>query len=132
VLRGLRLLAAAWATTSALAAPPASAQTDATAPPSAAARPAPATPGNLSREEKRCNAALRRVERHRETIAETRKAQDANLRTAENCATKRACEQASHRERSLLARRERQERQLAQLEAEARNLCDAPTAAPRL
>jgi len=99
------------------------AQEAALAAPADATRPAPATPGNLSREEKRCNAGLRRVERHRMKLAETTRAVEANRKTAEACGSRRACDQASHRDKTLGARARREERQLAQLEAEAKKLC---------
>jgi hypothetical protein len=90
----------------------------------------PATPGNLTREEKRCNAGLRRVDRHKQKLAETKRIHEATRKAREECASPRACEQASHRERTLDARERNEERQLAKLEAEAQDLCAAARAAP--
>ena len=101
--------------------------------PAAGARPGPATPGNLTREEKRCNAGLRRVERHKEKLADTKRTHEAHREVAASCGSTRACERATHREKTLDARERREESQLAKLEAEARNLCAAvvPAAKPR-
>lgn len=96
-----------------------------------ATRPAPATPGNLTREEKRCNAGLRRVERHKEKLAETKRTHEATRKAVETCGSPRACERASHRERTLDARARNEERQLARLDAEARDLCAAAKAAQK-
>ena len=95
----------------------------------AASRPVPATPGNLSREEKRCASGVRRVERQKEKLAETRRALDANRAAAATCGDPRACERTAHRGKSLEARAHNEERQLGRLEAEAQALCDAATAA---
>ena len=97
----------------------------------AATRPVPATPGNLTREEKRCNAGLRRVDRHKQKLAETKRIHEATRKAREDCGSPRACEQASHRERTLDARERNEERQLARLDAEALKLCAASAAKPR-
>jgi len=102
---------------------------DAAAPPPDIAMPAPSVPGNLTREEKRCNAALRRVERHEEKLAETKRALEANREATSNCSEPRACGRAAHRRNTLAARERNEERQLARLETEARSLCDASAAA---
>lgn len=102
---------------------------DAAPPPPDIAKPAPITPGNLSREEKRCNAALRRVERQSEKLAETKRALEANREATAGCSNTRACDRAAHRRNTLAARERNEERQLARLEAEARSLCDASAAA---
>jgi hypothetical protein len=94
-------------------------------------RAVPATPGNLTREEKRCNASVRRVERHKEKLAETRRAIEANRAAGAGCADARACERTAHRGKTLAARERNEERQLARLEAEARALCDVAAAAAR-
>jgi hypothetical protein len=101
--------------------------------PSAATRPMPATPGNLTREEKRCSAGVRRVERHKEKLTETKRAHEAHRKVAASCGSARTCERAAHREKTLDARARREESQLAKLEAEARSLCAAvvPTPQPR-
>lgn len=104
---------------------------DASAPAAATQRAVPATPGNLTREEKRCNASVRRVDRHKEKLAETRRAIDANRAAGEGCANARACERNAHRGKTLDARKHNEERQLARLEAEARALCDVAAAAAR-
>ena len=57
-----RSTARAAAFACALSATVAIAQADPPSPPPTATRPAPATPGNLTPDEKRCNAGLRRVE----------------------------------------------------------------------
>jgi hypothetical protein len=101
------------------------------APPPAATRPVPATPGDLSREEKRCAAGVRRVERHKEKLAETQRTIEAHRKTIENCGDPRACERAAYRGRTLATRESNEARQLGRLEAEARVLCDAATAAAR-
>jgi hypothetical protein len=95
-----------------------------------ATRPTPATPGNLTPAEKRCTAGLRRVDRHQQKLAETKRLHEATRKTVENCGSARACEQASHRERTLDARSRNEERQLARLEAEARSLCAVVVPAP--
>lgn len=95
----------------------------------ATAKPAPATPGDLSREEKRCHAGLRRVDRQREKLAQTHRAREESVKAAETCGTPRACERSAHRSKSLDARERQEERQLAKLEAEARALCDEAAAA---
>ncbi len=94
-------------------------------------RAVPATPGNLTREEKRCNASVRRVDRHKEKLAETRRAIGANRAAGEGCADARACERTAHRGKTLAARERNEERQLERLEAEARALCDVAAAAAR-
>lgn len=98
--------------------------------PPVAARPAPATPGNLTPAEKRCNASLRRVDRHQQKLAETKRIREASRKAVENCDSPRACEQASHRERTLETRERNEERQLARLDTEARKLCAASAPAP--
>jgi len=119
--------------TCALAAGTAFAQDTLPSPAPTAAAVAQDRTGNLSRAEKRCNAALRRVERHREKLAETQRAIEAHRKTAGSCAGRRACDQASHREKTLTARERREARQLDQLEAEAEKLCAvaATPAGPR-
>jgi hypothetical protein len=129
--RGLLVLVCAAAFVCMLPAGAATAQADPPSSPPSATRPAPATPGNLTREEKRCNAGMRRVDRHREKLAETKRAHEAHRKLAASCGSARACERASHRERTLDARERREESQLAKLEAEARNLCAAATPAPK-
>jgi hypothetical protein len=113
----------------ALASGPVDAQQDVAAPP-AAMRPVPATPGNLTPEEKRCNAGLRRVDRHQQKLAETKRVREASRKAVENCGSTRACEQASHRERTLDTRERNEERQLARLDTEARKLCAASASKP--
>lgn len=98
-------------------------------PAAATQRAVPATPGNLTREEKRCNASVRRVDRNKEKLAETRRAIEANRAASRSCADARACERTVHRGKTLAARERNEERQLARLEAEARTLCDAATVA---
>jgi len=122
-----------WIVPLALALPsgPIHAQQYVAATPAAAARPVPATPGNLTREEKRCNAGLRRVDRHKEKLAETKRAREAHRTVAASCGTARACERAAYREKTLGARERREESQLAKLEAEARNLCAEVPPAPK-
>ena len=83
----------------------------------------------LSREEKRCASGVRRVERQREKLAETRRGVEANRAAAAACSDPRACERTAHRGKTLEARASNEERQLGRLEAEARTLCDAATAA---
>jgi hypothetical protein len=126
-----RVLACATALACALLAGAAAAQADPPSLPPAAARPVPATPGNLTREEKRCNAGLRRVDRHKEKLAETKRAHEAHRAVAASCGTARTCERAAHREKTLDARERREESQLAKLEAEARILCAEVPPAPR-
>jgi hypothetical protein len=109
----------------------ATAQADLPASSPAATRPVPATPGNLTREEKRCNAGLRRVDRHKEKLAETKRVHEAHRKVAASCGSARSCERAIHRENTLDARERREESQLAKLEAEAQDLCAAAGAAPR-
>jgi hypothetical protein len=121
----------AFACTLAAGAAIAQADPPSTLPPPTATRPAPATPGNLTREEKRCSAGVRRVDRHKEKLAETKRAHAAHLKVAASCGSARACERAAHREKTLDARERREESQLAKLEAEARNLCAAVVPAPK-
>jgi len=102
---------------------------DAEAPASATQRAVPATPGNLTREEKRCNASVRRVDRHKEKLAETQRTIEAHRKTIEHCGDPRTCERAAYRGRTLATRERNEARQLGRLEAEARALCDAATAA---
>ena len=120
--------AAAFACT--LAAGAATAQAEPPSSPPTAMRPVPATPGNLTREEKRCNAGVRRVERHKEKLAETKRTREAHREVAASCGSARACERATHRAKTLDARERREESQLAKLEAEAQYLCAAAGAAP--
>jgi len=131
VNRSARPAACAAAFACALSATGAIAQADPPSSPPTATRPAPATPGNLTPDEKRCNAGLRRVDRHQQKLAETKRLHEAARKTAGTCGSARACEQASHRERTLDARSRNEERQLARLEAEARSLCAAVAPAPR-
>jgi hypothetical protein len=126
-----RVLAWVAAFVATLVAGRASAQADPPSPPPTATRPAPVTPGNLTREEKRCKAGLRRVDRHKEKLAETKRIHEATRKAAETCGSPRACERASHRERTLDARARNEERQLARLEAEAQDLCAAAGAAAK-
>ena len=129
--RARLFLACAATLACALSATVAVAQADPSSSPPTASRPAPATPGNLTPAEKRCNAGLRRVDRQQQKLTETKRLHEAARRTVENCGGARACEQASHRERTLDARSRNEERQLARLEAEARSLCAAVTPAPK-
>jgi hypothetical protein len=126
-----RVLACATALACTLLAAATVAQADPPSSPPAATRPVPATPGNLTREEKRCNAGLRRVDRHKEKLAETKRAHEAHRAVAASCGSARACERAAHREKTLDARERREENQLAKLEAEARNLCAEVAPAPK-
>ena len=100
-------------------------------PPPTTIRPVPVTPGNLSREEKRCTAGLRRVDRHKEKLAETKRVHEAHRTAAASCGSARTCERAAHREKTLAARERREVSQLATLEAEARQLCAAVAPAPK-
>jgi len=124
-------LAGAWLAASccALAAGAALAQQE---PPAAGSRYrlAPATPGNLTREEKRCHAGMRRVERQNEAIAETARALAANQRASETCSGKRACDQVFHRRKALEVRLDRQQRQQEQLGADAAQLCATTALSP--
>ncbi len=90
----------------------------------------PATPGNLTREEKRCNAGLRRVDRHKEKLAETKRVHETHRKVAASCGSARSCERAAHREKTLDARERREVSQLAKLEAEARRPLRCAGAAP--
>jgi hypothetical protein len=110
---------------------PAALAQDTPAPPPAATRPVPATPGDMSREEKRCAAGVRRVERHQEKLAETRRTIEAHAKAIESCSDPRACERAAYRGRTLATRERNEARQLDRLEAEARNLCAATVPAPK-
>ena len=129
--RSARPAACAAAFACALSATGAIAQADPPSSPPTATRPAPATPGNLTPDEKRCNAGLRRVDRHKQKLAETKRIHEATRKAREDCGSPRACEQASHRERTLDARERNEERQLARLDAEALKLCAASAAKPR-
>jgi hypothetical protein len=129
--RARLFLACAATLACALAATGANAQADPPSSPPTATRPAPATPGNLTPAEKRCNAGLRRVDRQQQKLAETKRIHEAARKTVENCGSTRACDQATHRERTLDARSRNEERQLARLEDEARSLCAAAAPKPR-
>ena len=110
---------------------PAALAQDAPAPPPAATRPVPATPGDMSREEKRCAAGVRRVERHQEKLADTRRTIEAQAKAIESCGDPRACERAAYRGRTLATRERNEARQLDRLQTEARNLCTAAVPAPK-
>jgi len=110
---------------------PAALAQDTPAPPPAATRPVPATPGDMSREEKRCAAGVRRVERHKEKLAETKRTIEAHRKAIESCGDPRACERAAYRGRTLATRERNEARQLDRLATEARSLCDAASAAAR-
>ena len=73
--------------------------------------------------EKRCAAAERRVERHREGLAalDARLVRDQSARAA--CTRPRACEQLDRGLKSEATRRKRIAAQLAQYENEAQGIC---------
>lgn len=88
-----------------------------------ASGPASAAPQRPTAAEKRCAAAERRVERHREGLdaLDARLARDEAARAA--CTRPRACEQLDRTLKSEAARRKRIAAQLAQLQDEARAIC---------
>jgi hypothetical protein len=110
---------------------PAAFAQDTPAPPPATTRPVPATPGDMSREEKRCASGVRRVERHKEKLAETQRTIEAHRKAIESCSDPRTCERAAYRGRTLATRERNEARQLDRLETEARNLCAATVPAPK-
>jgi hypothetical protein len=79
-----------------------------------------------SRAEKRCLAAERREQRHRDVLADVDAQMAAATRARSVCTTKRACGKLDHDLKSLGARKQRYDRQLAQYRAEAAAACAPP------
>jgi hypothetical protein len=79
-----------------------------------------------SREEKRCLAAERREQRHRDVIAEVDAKLATTTRARSVCTSKRACGKLDHDLKSQDARKQRYHRQLAQYQAETAAACARP------
>jgi septal ring factor EnvC (AmiA/AmiB activator) len=83
-----------------------------------------AAPGERpTAEQKRCAAAERRVDRHRESLAQLDARLERQRQAREACASPRACDRVDREIKSEETRRRRIERQLAQFESESEAIC---------
>lgn len=97
-----------------------------TAPQAVAQGPAVTTSGKPSADEKRCLAAKRRVTRQQEVVADVAARTIRERRVRDTCATKQLCARADRALKASETRKTRYDRQLAQFESEAANLCRMP------